>query len=240
MPVDPSLQFRKLRMAILQDTLNRKNGAFNRAMWYGGQSAPAQAVGFAKDVGKDVRRGNVASFAVGAAAAATIPVVSAVLAVAAIATIAETLVEKAIEKGADKGSGFYRSWKQKTGGTVALALDEQTLKDSLSAIERNLTKLHDAKVKAKQAADALNLAVGQPANAMNLETMARKGEEAMRTSYEVGHYQAKLTMLTEALASSVAHLRQDLAKLDDPLTDHINSVEKTTEAILKACLAAKA
>jgi hypothetical protein len=236
MPVDANHEFRKLRMGILKDVMYRRQGAFSRAMWYGGQSAPAKAFAAAKDVGKDVRVGNVAGFALGAAASA-IPVVPGLLAVAVVAKFVEAAAEKAVEAGGDAGRDFYQSWRHKTGGTIELDSDEKNVKDILSVIERNITKLTDARRRAKSAIDKLNQGVSQPANRMDLESLARCAEDALRAVYEVGHYHAKLTNLTEKLAAAVDKLRKDLARLDDPLTDHIDAVERTAEAVLKACLA---
>lgn len=239
MPVDAQVEFRKLRMGIVKDVLDRRQGAFVRALWYGGQSVPAQALGVFKDVGKDVRVGKVAGLGL-AVVAAPIPPVAAVLAAGgAVASFASAFAEKGVEAAADGASGFLQKWKMKTGGTTELGADEKNIKDIGETIERNIVKLTDAKKRATAAVNKLNQSVAQPANAMNLEAMAKSADDAMRTVYEVGHYQAKLTTLAGKLAGAVDKLRKDLAKLDDPLTSQIDGVEQTAEAVLKACLASK-
>jgi hypothetical protein len=42
MPFDKEFEFRKLRIGIKKAVLDRKQGSFNRALWYGGQSGPAR------------------------------------------------------------------------------------------------------------------------------------------------------------------------------------------------------
>jgi hypothetical protein len=236
MPVDKELEFRKLRIGIKKAVLDRQQGSWSRALWYGGQSLPARGAAFV--AGKAMSAPGTAAGTVVKFAAT--PVLTPIGGAAA-GYLAGKLVDAALPRVIDKvkdRSRWLRGLDQGMDATTSFNKEFTTLKeDAIPTIDRNVRKLDDAVRDANKAAEDLRLSAAKPAQNIDLDELGTRSEAALRAAYEVGYYHAKVTALVETLAAAVQSLSDELKKMDDPIARCTEGVETTAKEVLGNCLA---
>ncbi len=236
MPIDREMEFRKLRIAIKKAVLDRQQGSWSRALWYGGQSRTARAANWVTEKAKS---GPAA--AVGPAIkVVTAPVLTPIGAAAAgflAGKIADAGLPKVMEK-AKSLSRWLRGLDQGLDATTSFEEGFKDLKeDVIPHIDRNVSKLDDVIRYANKAVAELERSAAKPAQTIDLDDLATHSEAALRAVYEVGYYHAKLSGLVDTLAAAVQKLTDELKKMDDPITRRIEGVEATAKEVLGNCLA---
>jgi hypothetical protein len=236
MPVDKELEFKKLRIGIKKAVLDRQQGSWSRALWYGGQSYPAQ--GAAWVAGKAMSLpGTITGKGITFLATAALTPIGGAATGYLTGKIVDGALPKVIEK-VKAASRWLRGLDQGLDATTSFDEEFKNLKtDTLPHIDRNISKLDDGIRYANRAVEELRVGTAKPAQSIDLDDLARRSETALRAVYEVGYYHAKVTVLVDALATAVQSLSDELRKMDDPLTRRIEGVETTAKEVLGNCVA---
>lgn len=203
-------QFDKIWASIKQQTLNRRKGAFMRALWYGNNN---RVLGQNKGLRKGIRNAPKKLVLL------PLEAVSLPLGVSGMVDAgADLLLDKAKDlycskfKQTNPGSAQDEVLRKKVKSSV-----KQMKTDGLEVLDRNLVKMKDAKAKVRPCLDGLKKALGDECE--KEERRMQLAHDALCAVAEAEYYIDKTWYLVAVLERTLHDIAEDLGKLKSMVTD---------------------